>query len=267
MKPHPIDEARLQGHVDDRLTPEARAEVDAYLQERPDEALRLEDYRAQKQAMDELFAPVLDEPVPDRLVAAAGGTRAIAPAPARPGPWSLLRLAAGLAAISVAGLAGWIARGELAPAAVPVAAASLPRQAAVAHAVFTPDVRRPVEIGADQEAQLVTWLSKRLGVPVRPPKLGALGFELIGGRLLPGGSGPVALFMYQDASGQRLTLYVSTENAANRDTAFRFAQEGAVNVFYWIDGRFGYALSASVGKAELGRIAGAVYEQLDPGQP
>ena len=51
--------------------------------------------------------------------------------------------------------------------------------------VYSPDVRRPVEVTADQEDQLVKWLSKRLGTPVSPPKLGALGYELIGGRLLP----------------------------------------------------------------------------------
>ena len=109
----------------------------------------------------------------------------------------------------------------------------------------------------------MTWLSKRLGTPVRPPKLGALGYELIGGRLLPGNIGPVAQFMYHDASGQRLTLYVSTEIGRNQDTAFRFAKEGPVNVFYWIDGKFGYALSAGISKNELSRVATAVYEQLE----
>jgi anti-sigma factor RsiW len=69
--------------------------------------------------------------------------------------------------------------------------------------------------------------------------------------------------MYQDASGQRLTLYVSTENTSNRDTAFRFAQEGTVNVFYWIDGKFGYALSAGLDKGRLALIATAVYDQIE----
>jgi predicted DNA-binding protein (UPF0251 family) len=36
----------------------------------------------------------------------------------------------------------------------PLAVASLPRQAAVAHAVFVPEVRHPVEVGAEQEAHL-----------------------------------------------------------------------------------------------------------------
>jgi anti-sigma factor RsiW len=159
---------------------------------------------------------------------------------------------------------GWLAHERYQPPMVAqTQGVSLPRQAAIAHVVYSPDVRRPVEIGAEHEEQLVTWLSKRLGTPVRPPRLGPLGYELIGGRLLPGNSGPVAQFMYHDVSGQRLTLYVSNENVGNRDTAFRFAQEGPVNVFYWIDGKFGYALSAGIQKSELARIATAVYDQLD----
>jgi len=49
----------------------------------------------------------------------------------------------------------------------------------------------------------------------------------------------------------------------NKDTGFRFAQQGKVNVFYWIDGKFGYALSAGIDRGELTRIAYAVYDQLD----
>ncbi len=57
--------------------------------------------------------------------------------------------------------------------------------------------------------------------------------------------------MYQDAKGKRLTLYVSRLAAENRDTAFRFSQEDKVAVFYWIDGRLGYALSGELPKPEL----------------
>lgn len=65
-----------------------------------------------------------------------------------------------------------------------------------------------MEVAADQEAHLVAWLSKRLGTPLKVPRLDTLGFGLVGGRLLPGDQGPVAQFMYQDGQGQRLTLYV-----------------------------------------------------------
>ena len=63
------------------------------------------------------------------------------------------------------------------------------REALAAHHVFAVDPRRPVEIAAAEETQLLRWLSNRLGRPLRPPELAPLGYRLIGGRLLPGGSG------------------------------------------------------------------------------
>ena len=260
-----ITEADLQAWIDGVLPAARRGEVEDYLAAQPEEATRVRAYLEQKQALRALFNPVLDEALPERLSALA------LPPPAAtierpPKPllerWSLQRIAAGVVIALVSGLGGWMAHDRY-PPAESLARASFPRQAAVAHAVFSPDVRRPVEVSAEQEEQLVAWLSKRIGTPVRPPTLGALGFDLIGGRLLPGNSSPVAQFMYQDATGQRLTLYISTENLANQDTAFRFAQEGQVNVFYWVDGKFGYALSAGIDKSKLARIATAVYDQIE----
>ena len=264
MNKLPMTEADLQAWVDGVL-PEMRAsEIEEYLAAYPAEAERLHAYQAHKQGLKALFEPVLDEPGPERLRALAIPPVAVDPQK-RPflERWSLQRIAAGLLVAVVSGAAGWLGHAQYQAAERQAQVMPLPRQAAVAHVVFSPDVRRPVEVSAAQEDQLVAWLSKRLGTPVRPPKLGAIGYELIGGRLLPGNSGPVAQFMYHDASGQRLTLYVTTENTTNRDTGFRFAQEGPVNVFYWIDGKFGYALSAGIGKSELARVATAVYDQLE----
>lgn len=124
--------------------------------------------------------------------------------------------------------------------------------------------RHPVEVAAAEEAHLVAWLSKRLGAELKPPHLSGQGFELVGGRLLPGEAGPVAQFMYQDARGQRLTLYVQRDAQDSSETAFRYANESGIGVFYWLDGRFGYALSAEMQKSELLRIATVVHRQLNP---
>lgn len=263
MTTSPLTQADLHAYLDGELTDARRAEVEALLADEPEAKERVRAFEAQNRALRELYEPVLAEPIPKELLAAA----ALPPRRSTWLPrWSLQRVAAMVAVAAVGSMIGWIAHDRYPPATM-ARNGSLPHQAAVAHAVFTPDVRRPVEIKAEQEDQLVTWLSKRLGTPVRAPKLGALGYELIGGRLLPGSAGPVAQFMYQDASGQRLTLYVSTERNDNRDTAFRFASEGAINIFYWIDGPYGYALSASIAKDELARIATSVYDQLDSRKP
>ena len=37
--------------------------------------------------------------------------------------------------------------------------------------------------------------------------------------------------------------------------AFRFGQDGPVSVFYWVDDRFGYALSAGADREELMKVS------------
>ena len=274
MSKLPITEADLHAYVDAELPDDRRAEVEDFLAAQPEEASRVFAYQAQKDALRQLFNPVLDESLPAELLELA--EKPIVPAMeamATPAVdmkkrtflsrWSMQRIAASFAIALLSGLAGWLGHGQYQATERMAQITPLARQAAVAHVVYSPDIKRPVEVTADQEDQLVKWLTKRLGTPVSPPKLGTLGYELIGGRLLPGNAGPVAQFMYHDSSGQRLTLYVSTEQTVSRDTGFRFAREGAVNVFYWVDGKFGYALSAGIDKGELARVATAVYDQLE----
>jgi anti-sigma factor RsiW len=121
-----------------------------------------------------------------------------------------------------------------------------------------------VEVDASQQEHLVNWLSKRLGTKLRVPVLAPEGYDLLGGRLLPGPDGPVAQFMYQEGSGKRLTLYVSARAKSEDQTAFRFAQEDGVAVFYWIDGNWGYALSGEIERDALARVARIVYHDLNP---
>lgn len=273
MSPLNISEDELHAYVDDVLAPPRRAEIEAWLAESPEDAERVRAYQRQNQALKALFNPLLAEPLPEKLQALAvqalnaPGVENLAGdalgASSLFSRWSLQRIAAGLLIAVFGGVAGWLGHGQYQSAERLAQTVPLSRQAAVAHVVYSPDARRPVEVAADQEEALVKWLSKRLGSPVSPPKLGAQGYELVGGRLLPGNAGPVAQFMYQDASGQRMTLYVTTENANKPETGFRFAREGEVNVFYWIDGKFGYALSASIAKGELAKVATAVYDQLE----
>ncbi len=247
----PITEADLHAYVDGLLSEARRVEVEAFLAANSQEAERVRAYQKQNEMLRALFDPVQDEPIPLRL----RRSRRLWRSP-------LMRYATIVAWIMVGGVLGWVARGPES-SKLPEQTA-FARQAAMAHAVYTPEVRHPVEVGADQEEHLVNWLSKRLGARLKPPRLSKLGYDLVGGRLLPGNRGPVAQFMYQDEKGQRLTLYVRTDAMTNRETAFRFIQEGSVRVFYWLDGQFGYALSGEVEKAELSRVANAIYYQLNP---
>jgi anti-sigma factor RsiW len=249
MSVAPVTEAELNAYVDGVLPPARAADVEAYLAERPEEAARIAKYREQAHALRREFDPVLDEPVPERLRQPVRGS-------------GLRRYAAVAAWIALGGAIGWQLHAYTAVRQVETAAWA--RRAAMAHVVYSPEVRHAVEVGADQEAHLVRWLSKRLGTPLKVPHLGDLGYSLVGGRLLPGDRGPVAQFMYQDGKGVRLTLYVRANPDATRETAFRFSQEQGVSVFYWLDKRLGYALSGEIDKSDLLRVADAVYKQLNP---
>ncbi len=208
------------------------------------------DYAEQTEALRRQFEPVMTEPIPARMYL-------------RRPVWIDYARAALLVAVGIAiGLALPLLRPH---ATTPMFTVTpFPIRAAHAHAVYSPEVRHPVEVDAKEQDHLVKWLSKRLDLKLKVPLLTEEGFELLGGRLLPGPDGPVAQFMYQDASGKRLTLYVSRRNKDDNVTAFRFAQEGKVSVFYWIDRNCGYALSSELDKPALSRVAASVYRQLEP---
>ena len=244
----PVGEVELHTYVDGEPSEDARREIEAWLRAHPEDAERVRAYGEQNALLRSLYNPVLDEPVPPALLAV------------RPRAWPRYAAAAAIFVLGI-GL-GWLVRGQFVPAQG--GPASFARQAAMAHAVYAPEVRHPVEVSATEEQHLVGWLSKRLGTTLKAPHLAPLGYELVGGRLLSGPQGPVAHFMYQDSRGQRLTLYVSRQRGEPRDTAFRFSQEDRVSVFYWVDGNFGYALSGEVRKDQLLQVAEVVYKQLNP---
>lgn len=259
----PLDENKLQASVDARLSEAERAAVDAWLREHPQDAERAAQYRRQNAALRGAYDPILAEPVPEHFKALLAQ---------RP-PRSAMRYAAMLAALAsgavigaaIGGVGGWLAHGWRLGSEAARATPAFARQAAIAHVVYSPEVRHPVEVGADQEAHLVAWLSKRLGAELRVPDLKGEGYSLVGGRLLPGqpdNRSPVAQFMYENQAKKRLTLYVRVDAQPTSETAFRFAQEKNIGVFYWVDQKLGYALSGDLEKAALLRVANAVYKQL-----
>jgi anti-sigma factor RsiW len=255
----PITEADVQAYVDGRLDPARRTLVEGWLAARPEEAERVAAYRRLSGEVRAAYQAMLDEPLPEGLARAGVRRRPVARQAALAATWLVLGIALG--AIATLEL-------ESARPGAPVFAnesAVMARRAAIAHATYSPEVRHPVEVAASDEPHLVAWLSKRLGIPVRAPKLAEAGMSLVGGRLLPGETGPVAQFMYETPNGKRLTLYVRQERAHNAETAFRYVRENNVGVFYWIDRECGYAIASSdLNRDELLKVAELVYKQLEP---
>jgi anti-sigma factor RsiW len=135
--------------------------------------------------------------------------------------------------------------------------------AIAAHRTFSVEVRHPVEVGAGEEAHLVQWLSKRLGHQLIAPDLTALGFRLMGGRLLPANSGPAALLMYEDSKDTRLSCYYLSVDVGG-ETEFQYREQNGIGAFYWVDDGLAYAIAGNVDHDLLLKVAELVYQQNPP---
>ena len=254
----PLTEDDLHAYADGQLSPERAAQVGDALEREPALAARLTDIRQQNAKLRDALDPWLHEPLPRELIDAAKPPRSRRARGARH-VWLVSIFAAAASLFIGIGL-GWQFRGEmLQQAGTPI---TFPRQAAMTHALYAGDPNRPVEIWANEEERLVRWLSKRLSFPLHAPNLNDAGFALVGGRLVAGNEKPGALFMYENADKQRISLLVRKDGQPTHETAFRYALENGVGVFYWIDDTCGYALSGNIERTQLLSIARLVYGQL-----
>jgi anti-sigma factor RsiW len=262
--PNAVSTADLNAYADGLLAPERIALVEGALARDPELSARVEAFRMQSASLREALDPVLAEPIPERLLAAAAPPASFERSRGR--RWGMPALAAAATLILGVGL-GWFGRDALIErGGTPTTFA---RSAAFAHALYAADARRPVEVPGSEEKSLVTWLTKRLGFKVHAPDLNGLGYSLVGGRLVAGNEYPTALFMYENADKERLSLQVRKQTAQGPtgaarggDTAFRYAVENGVGVFYWIDDDCGYAISGTLDRGQLLKIAQVVYGQL-----
>jgi anti-sigma factor RsiW len=265
-----VREDDLHAYIDRELDAGRSRQIEAWLEQQADVARAVQAYRSQGELLHTAFDSVLAEPLPARFARLAPLARLMPRAQRRRPTW---RVASAMSWLIFGTVLGWTLHGMREPAPAP----RLAQHAAVAHAAFVTEVRHPVEVRASEEKHLVGWLSKRLGAPIIAPSLSAHGFELLGGRLLPESARPGAQLMYQDATGRRLTLYLSADVATRdsafrtrdrafrtRDRAFHYVREGAVHVFYWTDRSLGYALSGELDKVEMLILARTIYEQMNP---
>jgi len=254
MNSLPLTDADLNAYVDGALAPSRSAEVEEILGKDAAIAARVAEMRAHNSALREALDAWLAEPIPAKLIDAAR-------TPPAPNRWRRAAPYAALAATLLVGIAsGWYLRdATLERSGTPTTFA---RAAALTHALYAADVNRPVEIWATEEKRLVTWLSRRLGFAVHAPDLNSAGFALVGGRLVAGNEQPTALFMYENADKQRLSLQVRKQPPGTRDVAFRYAIEDGVGVYYWIDDVCAYALSGQLDRAQMLSVGRLVYAQL-----
>lgn len=235
MTDAPVTETELQHYVDGRLPRDRETAVTAWLAARPEEAERIGAYRSERDALRAALAPIAGEPLPAELDLNLRRRR-----------WPHWLSARGMTvaasivlAFVVGGGSGWMLRDRAAPPIVGTAA--LAREAAASYVVYADDTDRPVEIAATGQLELDRWFSRRLSRPVKAPDLRAAGFDLIGGRLIATNFGPAGLYLYRDASGASVALYLRPMRVQGTDR-MTWREEGAVRGWTWADDGLGFGV-------------------------
>src|SRR5215213_2727643 len=243
----PVTEDELHAYVDNELPPERRGDVEAWLAAHPDDAERVQSWRAMAEALHARYDSVADEPVPRRLE--------IERLVRQPRRWMYGAIAATLAAFIAGGGAGWTAHGV---AAAPSTFKLFTVDALDAHRLYVVEVRHPVEVPGNERSHLQAWLTKRCGWDVRAPELDGTGLKLVGGRLLPGPTGPASFLMYESASGERFTIY--SAKAGEETTQMRYAKQDKDGALFWADRGVAYVVSGSSDRDRLMQVARLVYD-------
>jgi anti-sigma factor RsiW len=251
-----ITEADLISYVDGELDGKRHDAVRTHLASSPADARRVAMWQQQNTTLKALYGPLDRGVLPERLDvyrlerrlrSERGDWRNMAAA-------SILMLAVGLAG-------GWFGRGLLSEATTP--ARSIVADATQAHKLFAGEVLHPVEVRADAEnaSSLPKWLSKRLDRKLNIPDLSRHGLSLVGGRVLPSSEGVAAQLMYEDKSGQRVTLYIVAAADAS-DSAMRRATVGSLETISWDDETIRCALVGNLPSDRMDAIAKDTYQQL-----
>lgn len=249
----PICEDDLHAYVDGFLDPERQLAVERYLADHPDAAARIAGWQAGNQALREAVAWKAHEPVPislnvARLVEARLSRR-----------WSAWRTAAAaVLALMIGAGSGWIARGPGAPTGV----ALVGMEAMAAYHMFAGDDMHPVEFSADQQPQLVNWISQRLGRHVAPPDLSKSGYQFMGARMVATPQGPACMFLYNDAKQNRIELFVRPMEQRDMQAPMRPMQAQHMTGYIWANDGLGVGLVAAQPMPALHELSNQVRSEM-----
>lgn len=242
--------------LDNELPEEERADFGAWLDTNPEMKARSLRFETDRTRLRDSFAGIMEERAPDRLAKLVVGE---ASRPTRTATrWRMATAAALLLALGAGGgyLAGIGGLGLEAQAEDELA-----EEAIAAHTIYAAEQRHAVEVGASDKDHLLGWLSKRLGLTLIAPDLTAEGFDLVGGRLLPAGQKMAGLLLYEDAKGNRISIYVTAEGQEKAKGIYKLETGGASAVF-WLDKGWGCAVVGTLPQEQLLDVGRKAYRQL-----
>lgn len=281
----PSDET-LIAYLDGELDDDSRSEVEACLDTDAELRDRVAALAASAEALRAAFEPVLHEPVPERLLAAARGipvtsadaeivdfAAAQKPHASRPlmqRPWARFAMAAGVAGLLIGGGLGYFAtsgydEGTRSAALASASAANWLDSIAGYHKML-------ISAGGNDQALVDVppdpndpnrKVVQKLPSDFKLPNLKPWGLDFQGARYLVVGGQPATQLFYTTDNKKLGPLTVVIGATSQPDAAPTFDRRGDLNMLYWRHHGHAYAL---VGTADIGylwNISNDIEYQLD----
>jgi anti-sigma factor RsiW len=260
-----LDNSILVAYVDGELDAETEREVAAAIAADSHAQDKVRAFRESNRIVQAAFQEPAEESAPAPLMAAAGP-----PGPKHGGvrEWRFaLPLAASLAILAVglgAGLGtGYMAGTYRADDAAPVAAKNKWLEDMVSYyQVLAADQRYLIEAGADNAPYAENLVGAQLERPFRVPDLSQHGLTYRGVRFMPIEGQPAVLLVYDLPNGKPLGICMTFTWLKGRHAPTPTRIRG-MNLVYWADPRFAYALMGTPDSKFLATIAPDIARQLE----
>lgn len=279
----PSDET-LIAYLDGELDTDSRSEVESWLEADAELRDHVAALAASAEALRAAFEPVLHEPVPERLLAAARGTlastveivdfkaaqKAHAPRPLMQRPWARFAMAAGIGGLLIGGGVGYFAA---------TGYDETTRTAALANANAANWLdsiagyhKMLISAGGNDQALVDVppdpndpnrKVVQKLPSDFKLPNLKPWGLDFQGARYLVVGGQPATQLFYTTDNKKLGPLTVVIGATSQPDVAPTFDRRGDLNMLYWRHHGHAYAL---VGTADIGylwNISNDIEYQLD----
>lgn len=249
----------IQAYADGVLEGSRRRQVEQHLATHPEDADRVAAYRRINAGLASLGGSAHDAELPAAFLAMAEDLRDALVRQRR-----VRRTLGGtVASLLVLGSASgaWMLTGMELETAGPGA-----QLAAVEARASGPVLQDPAEISAASEAEVMTWLSKRVDTErFAAPDLHSAGFTVAGARVRPTPEGPLVQILYHDEAKVPLTLSVSVGNVAHSRAESDELTDRQMAV-YWRRGPLVYSLVGPMQRSHLVTLADIVGGQTGAGQ-
>ena len=231
----------MNAFIDGELDPARHAEIEAALAGDPALAGRVALLRHDKQILAELYAPLIDQPLPTRLVQAALARPTVRAAWRRPA-WALAA-AILLAVIFAAPRFYQTDTDRLAAEAMQI------RRSAVL----------PEQPFADATT-LQQMVDTTIGVGVRVPDLQKAGYRLDATRRTTLGSQNAVELRYRNADGKLFTVLLHHSRGADK---FALLTRGALRVCIWQNDELTAVMVGEMSSSAMLRVASLTYADLN----